>query len=54
MSTREEIMTRIHKLSCKHEHKRADECGICMREFEPIIQELIQQSSPLEPPKEDV
>lgn len=41
--TRATIMARIHELSCIHEHKRADECQICMAQFEPIIQELLKQ-----------
>jgi len=52
VSTRAEIMVRIHELSCLHKHQRADECVICLREFEPIIQALTQQAGPLELPKE--
>lgn len=36
-------MARIHELSCMHEHKRADECAICMAQFEPIIRELTEK-----------
>ena len=43
IETRATIMARIHELSCKHEHRRADECLMCMAEFEPIIQQLLAQ-----------
>ena len=46
--TRAELLATIHELSCTHAHMRADECVICMRQFNPIIEQLTRddQSPP--------
>lgn len=41
LETRQSLMVKIHELSCTHEHKRADECAVCMRLFEPVIESIL-------------
>ena len=45
MSTREEMWVIVHELSCTHQHIRADECPICLKEFTEIIEQACKENT---------